>query len=123
MLCQAFTTVQGFAAGCGKYTVGQVPSAGRGVSTTISFRVRYKAKGGLRVQGIGCPRLHEGNGDGVAEQHLDCGAGDRRQVEGAQLALSSTAARQEQGCLHFSRAATGLQKPERDPARVEFLHS
>ena len=32
-------------------------------------------------------RLHEGNGDGVSEEHLDGGGGDGRQVEGAQLAL------------------------------------
>ncbi len=46
-----------------------------------------RAKGALNGKGSGCPRLHEGDGDGVTEQHLDGGAGDGRQVEGAQLAL------------------------------------
>ena len=31
--------------------------------------------------------LHEGDGDGVAEEHLDGGGGDGGEVEGAELAL------------------------------------
>ena len=33
------------------------------------------------------PRLHEGNRDGVAEEHLDGGGGDGCEVERAELAL------------------------------------